>query len=288
MSVIPRADSDGIYAVNTIAHVPRRGLVSGGPGSCRVVDKARRREHVFPLSVRCGAENDPMEKAALELLLAQGHSLADIGRRFGRHESTIAYWVQKHGLAAVNRQKHLAKGPLTREQLTPLVEAGMSIAEIALALGRGKAGIRHWLDKFGLKTHWRTAARLRAGEREAREAGLTRAVVSCPHHRPTEHILEPRGYYRCGACRQQAVIRRRRKAKAILVREAGGRCQLCGYDRSQAALQFHHLDPAAKEFGVARRGARGIDRLRAEIQKCILLCSNCHAEVENGFTSVPG
>jgi hypothetical protein len=82
------------------------------------------------------------------------------------------------------------------------------------------------------------------------------------------------------------VIRRRRKAKEILVREAGGRCQLCGYDRSQTALQFHHLDPNTKEFGVAHRGARGIERLRAEIRKCVLLCSNCHAEVESGFSSI--
>jgi transposase len=229
-----------------------------------------------------------MDRASLEQLLGQGLSLAEIGRRFGRHESTVAYWVEKHGLEAVNREKHAAKGGVTRDTLEPLVEAGMSIAEIATALGRGKASIRHWLDKYGLKTHGPTGASSRPGTREARNAGLSTAVLLCPHHGPTDHIREPRGYFRCGRCRREAVIRRRRKAKEILVREAGGRCQLCGYDRSQAALEFHHLDPDTKEFGVARRGAHGIDRLRAEIEKCVLLCSNCHAEVENGFSSVSG
>jgi IS30 family transposase len=47
-----------------------------------------------------------VDRASLELLLGQGLSLAEIGRRFGRHESTIAYWVQRHGLEAVGRDKH--------------------------------------------------------------------------------------------------------------------------------------------------------------------------------------
>jgi hypothetical protein len=75
--------------------------------------------------------------------------------------------------------------------------------------------------------------------------------------------------------------------KEILVKEAGGSCRLSGYDRCLAALQFHHIDPELKEFGVARRGARSIERLRAETRKCILLCSNCHAEVESGMCSIP-
>jgi hypothetical protein len=83
-------------------------------------------------------------------------------------------------------------------------------------------------------------------------------------------------------------VRRRRTVKQILVEEAGGRCKLCGYDRCLAALEFHHADPSSKEFGVSRRGARSIDRLRAEVHKCVLLCSNCHAEVESGFSPISG
>ena len=228
-----------------------------------------------------------MDRSSLEVLLSQDLSLAEIGRRFGRHESTIAYWVEKFGLEAANRARHLTKGPLTREQLEPLVEAGMSIADLAKALDRSKASIRHWLSRYGLKTHGRVGGRSRRGAREAREAGLATATIECPRHGLTRHTREPRGYYRCCACREAAVIRRRRKVKEILVGEAGGCCQLCGYDRNLAALQFHHMDPNGKEFGVARRGAHGIDRLRAEVRKCMLLCSNCHAEVENGVKPSP-
>src|SRR5439155_23626359 len=101
-------------------------------------------------------------------------------------------------------------------------------------------------------------------------------------------VREARGYYRCRACRQEAVVKRRRKVKELLVAEFGGGCQLCGYDGCLAALQFHHVDRAAKQFGVARYGARSIERLRAEVRKCGLLCSNCHAEVESGFSSISG
>ena len=69
--------------------------------------------------------------------------------------------------------------------------------------------------------------------------------------------------------------------------EAGGRCQLCGYGRYQGALQFHHLDPTTKEFAISRQGVtRAFAELREEAAKCILLCANCHAEVEAGLSTV--
>lgn len=79
------------------------------------------------------------------------------------------------------------------------------------------------------------------------------------------------------------VANRRRKIKAVLVEEAGGQCVLCGYSRCLRALIFHHLDPATKSFGIALHGsARSLERARNEARKCVLLCSNCHAEVEAG------
>ena len=51
-----------------------------------------------------------MDKDALQLLLAQGVSVEQIGRRFGRHPSTVSYWMRKHGLEAPNRAKHAGQG----------------------------------------------------------------------------------------------------------------------------------------------------------------------------------
>ena len=69
--------------------------------------------------------------------------------------------------------------------------------------------------------------------------------------------------------------------------DAGGACQICGYSRSIAALEFHHLDPSAKSFSVAERGlTRSLERARQEANKCLLVCSNCHAELEVGWRSL--
>ena len=70
--------------------------------------------------------------------------------------------------------------------------------------------------------------------------------------------------------------------------EAGGRCVICGYDRFAGALQFHHVDPAGKAFALSTQGvARSLEKARAEAGKCVLLCANCHAEVEAGLASIP-
>jgi hypothetical protein len=74
----------------------------------------------------------------------------------------------------------------------------------------------------------------------------------------------------------------------MIVEEAGGACVICGYDRFPGALQFHHLDPATKSFALGLRGVtRSLERVRAEARKCVLLCANCHAEVEGGVAELP-
>jgi hypothetical protein len=76
------------------------------------------------------------------------------------------------------------------------------------------------------------------------------------------------------------VTRRRRRIKTILVEERGGKCERCGYDRSLAALQWHHRDPSEKDPAVHGGNSLSMERMRREADKCDLLCANCHAEVE--------
>jgi hypothetical protein len=83
------------------------------------------------------------------------------------------------------------------------------------------------------------------------------------------------------------VANRRRAIKRELIEYAGGKCAICGYDRCSGALQFHHLQPELKEFGIADKGlSRGIDKAKIEVDKCILVCANCHAELESGYITL--
>ncbi len=227
-----------------------------------------------------------MDRDRLEGWLQSGLSLTEIGELVGRDPSTVGYWCKKYGLEPNGRATHAARGALTREQLRPLVATGMTHRAIAEVVDRSVATVRYWLAVHGLDT----ARRLRREEVEAAlAAGDTTVVRRCRHHGETEYALvgtEKRP--RCKKCRSEAVARKRRRLKRVLVKERGGSCALCGYDRCLAALQFHHLDPDTKAFGIAHRGfTRSLAAARAEAAKCVLLCSNCHAEVEVGAASLP-
>jgi transposase-like protein len=227
-----------------------------------------------------------MDRESLAQLLEQGVSVERIGERFGKHPSTVSYWMAKYGLVAPNREKHAAKGAIARDELVQLLDAGASIASMAEALRRSPTTVRHWLDNYGLETE--RTARLKAA-RAAKESGVAVIELVCRHHGKTAFAVEGRGTYRCLLCRRASVLKRRRRVKEILVQEAGGACALCGYSRCIAALHFHHRDPTNKAFGVSGLGVtRSIARARAEASKCVLLCSNCHAEVENGAAGLPG
>ncbi len=212
-------------------------------------------------------------------MLEAGWSLERIGAELGRHPSTVSYWLAKHGLRPAGRDRHAPRGCLAREHLAELIARDLTIREIAAAVGRSPTTVRYWLGHYGLSTSDHARFKRR---RQPRSAG------HCRSHGPTELVHRRDGVIECRRCRIDAVTRWRRRAKEILVAEAGGRCQLCGYDRCIAALQFHHRDPATKRFGLGSRGlARSIESLREEAAKCVLLCSNCHVEVERGVAELP-
>ena len=77
--------------------------------------------------------------------------------------------------------------------------------------------------------------------------------------------------------------RHRFALKAACIRYKGGGCLLCGYSRCHRALSFHHLDPTQKEFGVGGAHCRAWSKIKAELDKCVLLCKNCHEEVEDAL-----
>ena len=78
----------------------------------------------------------------------------------------------------------------------------------------------------------------------------------------------------------EAVRKRRRKVREMALQHKGGRCQLCHYDKCKDALEFHHVENSGKDFGISDKGyTRSWEKIREELDKCILLCANCHREV---------
>jgi DNA-binding transcriptional MerR regulator len=218
-----------------------------------------------------------VDRAWLAAEFEGGKSLEQVGRECGLHPSTIGYWAAKLGLRPPHAKKFARRGAPDRQLLERLASEGATLKEMARALDRSTATVRHWLRQWDIERNDRRRTYLPADAPRNRE-------LHCPRHGMTTFRLDSRRSYRCLRCRQERVAERRRAVKRILVSEAGGCCSRCGYDRCIAALQFHHLDPATKSFTLSKNGAtQSIERAREEARKCILLCANCHAEVEAGF-----
>lgn len=69
----------------------------------------------------------------------------------------------------------------------------------------------------------------------------------------------------------------------------GSKCERCGYDRCVEALEFHHTDPTKKDFNISSKGhTRSWNRVQAELDKCVMLCANCHREIHAELAALSG
>jgi hypothetical protein len=114
----------------------------------------------------------------------------------------------------------------------------------------------------------------------------------CQRHGCTEFALYSAGpkrgrRWRCKRCVGEAVTRRLQKIKRTLVDEAGGCCCVCAYDRCIINLHFHHVDPDKKSFAMTVAIGKSIATFRKEAEKCVLVCANCHGEIEAGLVPCP-
>ena len=86
----------------------------------------------------------------------------------------------------------------------------------------------------------------------------------------------------------KAVSKRRKKIREMSIDYLGGKCCICGYNRCSAALDFHHRNEDEKEFGLSQNGmTRSWERTKKEIDKCVLVCANCHREIHAGILQLP-
>ena len=119
-----------------------------------------------------------------------------------------------------------------------------------------------------LQTAWKARRRQRLKKRRCEWCG---------------HWYQPRMRH-CRTCSQRCCCRlslhnKRQRLKQLAVAYKGGRCKKCGYRECLAALEFHHRRPGCKDLTVKIVGAWAWSaRLRRELDKCDLLCSNCHRE----------
>lgn len=163
---------------------------------------------------------------------------------------------------------------MNRQLLIHYVDKGLSTYQIADQLSVSQTKVRYWLSKYNLKTSKKKKS-------DFDKDGL-RQCDSCNQLLPLDNYYRrTKGDYHnvCKSCFNKSTVERQRRLKKQAVDYKGGRCESCGYDKCIAALEFHHVDPTQKDFTISRHKNKSLNQeMKFELDKCILLCANCHAE----------
>lgn len=164
---------------------------------------------------------------------------------------------------------------MEKDKLESLVSSKLSTYKIANNLGVSNTTIRYWLKKYGLKTKFKS-------RNEISIIDGKRQCTSCENYKELEEFYKNGKKYHtyCKSCLTKITLTRQRKIKILAIDYKGGQCQRCGYNKYVGALDFHHLNPLIKDDNWNNFKNRKFDsRFKLELDKCELLCANCHREI---------
>lgn len=162
---------------------------------------------------------------------------------------------------------------MNREVLEGYINQGLSTHQIAENIKKSQTTIVYWLKKYGLTTNKNL-------ENEK----------CCPRCKNKKNLTE---FYNrrnksgasayCKQCTNEQTTERHLKFKTLAVEYKGGKCVKCGYKKYFGALDFHHLNPKEKEFNLGQFKTGELTKeVKIELDKCILVCANCHREIHGG------
>jgi len=160
------------------------------------------------------------------------------------------------------------------------IDRNLSQREIASECGKSQSTIKHWLKKHGIKTNKHVGNKKYGYLCE--DCGETKKskFVSVGDGR-LSHVL-------CKRCHSRRSVARFRKHKQRAVDYKGGKCQVCGYNKSLRSLDFHHRDPGEKDVKFNSNWVKqwNFERVKKELDKCDLLCRNCHGEAHDAMDAI--
>jgi predicted transcriptional regulator len=172
---------------------------------------------------------------------------------------------------------------MEKERLELLIKTGMSQRQIADEVDCSQTSIKYWLNKHGLKT--------KHNQHNKQYDDDEKFCPRCETVKPLTEFYKRsnrndyNGY--CKICSNQYSGNRIKWVKSKMIDYKGGKCVDCNLDSKdvhQCVFDFHHLDPKEKDPNWNRIMFQKWDKIEKELDKCVLLCSNCHrtkhAEIE--------
>lgn len=172
-------------------------------------------------------------------LRKQGKSYKEIRKTLGCSLSTISYHCNKNELSDHNKLREPSNDE--KKQFQILYNEHLSTLKVSKITGWSKATVLKYVT---------TIKRDKMSDEEYRKNKV------------------------------KSVVNWRKRTKEKLIEYKGGKCEKCGYNKCSDALEFHHNNPNEKDFGISTRGdIKSFEALKKEVDKCTLLCSNCHREL---------
>jgi hypothetical protein len=180
---------------------------------------------------------------------------------------------------------------MDKSTLETYISQGLSLGQISKITNKSRTSIRHWLKKFDLKTK----------NKSFKEQPRTKNIIlfngikskCCPKCKEVKNLQnefytskngDVHGW--CKSCNNKITYEKQLARKVECVKYKGGKCIVCNYDKYIGALDFHHVNPEEKEFNIAQLRSYSLEFLIKELDKCVLLCKNCHAEVHHGLVDL--
>lgn len=154
---------------------------------------------------------------------------------------------------------------MTKEELEPLIALNLSKAKIAKRLNVKIGKVVYALKKLGLKTN---IERYTTKKKKCKICG---ELDINKFYKDRKNI--------CIKCKVDESNGNVRDRKQEFVDYKGGKCVICGYNKCLGAFDFHHRDPNEKDLNLSKMTSRCFDSVKIELDKCDLLCANCHREI---------
>lgn len=170
---------------------------------------------------------------------------------------------------------------LDKLELNNLIRKGLTERSIAEHFSCSQTNVRYWLAKYDLKTEQNAKALYKKGLKYCPCCGEVKALTEF-NKRTRNGVVKEYGAVYCKDCTSAESSVRKYNFTQKCVDYKGGACEICGYDKSIGALEFHHIDRATKKFEIGKLTSKTFsDQVKKELDKCMLLCKNCHGEIHH-------
>lgn len=174
---------------------------------------------------------------------------------------------------------------MKKEFLIDKINLGMSLNQISNQTNKSLTSIRYWVKKHNI-----TIPNKSFKDLGKKDYGDKRFCPRCEKECKIEDFYTRRGKENssvyCKKCTNIQTLGRQRNFKKQMVDYKGGKCMKCGYDKCINALEFHHMNPQEKDFTLSHMKNYSFNKIVTdELDKCILVCANCHREIHFELTN---